>query len=401
MLPQPVLTQQGLALMAKTPIGSSLQLTGWQVGSGAMISGQDPSQATAMIQSVYSTSISSTETTDNQCEVLGQFVNTGLAAFTWEETGLFANDPDLGTILFAYGNSFGQGEPIPAGTSALREVVFGTNLIFSNAPNVTAVIDQGLVFVTLSQKGQPNGVATLDANGQVPYAQIPHLASDVTLYVDAATGDDANDGSQETPFKTIQAAVDSLPKDLGAHVATISVSGNAADASTITISGFYHGILRISGSGATTLVGFYIANCDEVKVDNFNLGGNESNIAGNAIIQATNVKLAVISKSTIDGIEKTKDGVWITGESNVTFSAVTFNNCRNAINTRAESSATRSIALVSIYECGGSGNSTALLCSTAICTEWYTPISNIGADVAVQQEFGGVLIQQNGTLYTG
>ena len=173
MLPQPVLTQQGLALMAKTPIGSPLNLTGWQVGSGAMISGQDPSAVTAMRQPVYSTSISSTQVTGNQCEVLGQFVNTGLSAFTWNETGLFANDPDLGEILFAYGNAFGQGEPIPAGTSGLREVVFGTNLIFSNAPSVTAVIDQGLVFVTLSQVGQPNGVASLDGNGKVPLSQLP------------------------------------------------------------------------------------------------------------------------------------------------------------------------------------------------------------------------------------
>ena len=151
MLPQPVLTQQGLALMAKTPIGSPLNLTGWQVGSGAMISGQDPSAATAMIQPVYSTPIASTTVTGNQCEVLGQFVNTSLPAFTWNETGLFANDPNLGEILFAYGNTFGNGEAIPAGTSGLREVVFGANLIFSNTPNVTAVIDQGLIFATMDE----------------------------------------------------------------------------------------------------------------------------------------------------------------------------------------------------------------------------------------------------------
>ena len=54
-------------------------------------------------------------------------------------------------------------------------------------------------------------------DGQMPYAQAPHLIKNTVLYVDAALGKDANPGTQDKPFKTIQAAVDSLPRDLGGH----------------------------------------------------------------------------------------------------------------------------------------------------------------------------------------
>lgn len=92
--------------------------------------------------------------------------------------------------------------------------------------------------------------------GQVPYAQTPHLIKNATLYVDAALGSDANPGTQEAPFKTIQAAVNSLPRDLG----TSSVNIYVADGSyqeDVFISGFtggtgYRPFVLKSASGSNT-----------------------------------------------------------------------------------------------------------------------------------------------------
>lgn len=61
-------------------------------------------------------------------------------------------------------------------------------------------------------------------NGQVPYSQTPRLTANKTLYVDATNGDDSNAGTQSKPFKTIQAAINSLPKNLGNYAATINVA---------------------------------------------------------------------------------------------------------------------------------------------------------------------------------
>lgn len=185
-LPQIQLTNAGAALLAKTPLGDAIPVTGWQIGSGALPAGTDVRQQTALVNQVAQAPIAQVTPNGNQCLITGQYTNQNAQEFTWEETGLFATDPDNGTILFAYGNAFGEGEPIPAGTETLREIVFGCQLVFDVAANITATIDQGLIFATveqlqdyipLTQKGADNGVATLGADGTVPLSQLPELSN--------------------------------------------------------------------------------------------------------------------------------------------------------------------------------------------------------------------------------
>lgn len=76
-------------------------------------------------------------------------------------------------------------------------------------------------------------------NGQVPYAQMPHLTAGKTVYV-ATTGSDSNPGTQEAPFRTIQAAVNSLPKDLLKDIAIIKIDDGYYD-EDVSINGFYNG----------------------------------------------------------------------------------------------------------------------------------------------------------------
>lgn len=98
-------------------------------------------------------------------------------------------------------------------------------------------LDEGKV--GREDKGKEGGVASLDDAGQLPYAQAPHLTANVALYV-SPTGNDDNPGTQQAPFKTIQAAVDSLPRDLGNFAVTILLAEGTYD-EDVTISGFVGG----------------------------------------------------------------------------------------------------------------------------------------------------------------
>ena len=83
-------------------------------------------------------------------------------------------------------------------------------------------------------------------DGQVPYSQTPHLTAGKTVYV-ATTGSDSNPGTREAPFRTIQAAINSIPKDLGGYSAIIRISSGTYS-ENIAIEGFYGGSNGINSS---------------------------------------------------------------------------------------------------------------------------------------------------------
>lgn len=166
-------TDLGKALLAKTPAGVPVPVTRWQIGQGVLPAEQRPEQQTQLLAPIKYLPLAEVRNSGNQSTVTGQFINTGMEAFVWEEVGLFATDPDEGEILYAYGNARGSGESIQAGADQYREAIFGVQLVFDTAANVAAVIDESLIFITISQKGRPNGVATLDSNGKVPVSQLP------------------------------------------------------------------------------------------------------------------------------------------------------------------------------------------------------------------------------------
>ena len=149
MIPSVKLTAAGAALLAKVPAGSGAPVTRWQIGTGVLPAGTDLTARTALAEPLKDLPIARVTNSGSQSLVLGQFVNTGMDAFVWEELGLLAQDPDEGEILMGYGCAFGAGEAIQAGEDQLREFVFGCQLIFSGETAVAAEIDRTLVFATL------------------------------------------------------------------------------------------------------------------------------------------------------------------------------------------------------------------------------------------------------------
>lgn len=183
-LPSLTLTAQGAALLAKVQAGAPVSITKWEIGDGVLGPGDTERSRTSLIHPLHTLPIADLQPNGNRCMVTGQFKNTEADAFVWRETGLFANDPDAGTILYAYGNVGDEGVSISNGAYRLDEYVFGINLIFDTEAEITATIDRTMVFATLrhldsyvhkAEKGAAFGVAALDERSRLLPHQIPDI----------------------------------------------------------------------------------------------------------------------------------------------------------------------------------------------------------------------------------
>ena len=99
------------------------------------------------------------------------------------------------------------------------------------------------------EPGTPINKVLLDSKAYI-------LTEDVTLYVNSTTGSDSTgDGSETAPYKTIQKAINSVPKVLGGHTATILTAGGTYE-EVLEVDGFQGGDLLIGdNSKSVTLRG--------------------------------------------------------------------------------------------------------------------------------------------------
>ena len=88
----------------------------------------------------------------------------------------------------------------------------------------------------------------------------------MTLYVNGSTGSDINPGTSALPFKTIQAAINSLPKIFNANnAATINVAEGTYN-ETVTIGGFVGvGYITIQGAGDLAGAANYVVNNFDIR----------------------------------------------------------------------------------------------------------------------------------------
>lgn len=106
-------------------------------------------------------------------------------------------------------------------------------------------LDLGQVAATINGKtaveiAAGNGLSLLQSGSTLTISEYTLPAGAKKLYVDAYTGDDSNPGTQKLPFRTIQAAIGSLPKNLNKTGVVINIGAGIYN-ELITISGFYGG----------------------------------------------------------------------------------------------------------------------------------------------------------------
>jgi hypothetical protein len=145
-----ILTNKGRNLQLKAQTGKPLNFTRIALGDGTL-GGTSILDLNALRNERKSLNITKLKVLgDGKVVVGGVFSNSDITTgFYWREIGLFAMDPDIGEILYSYGNSGSNAEFIPAGGGAdIVEKTIDLITIVGNAANVSATIDQSLVFET-------------------------------------------------------------------------------------------------------------------------------------------------------------------------------------------------------------------------------------------------------------
>lgn len=162
------------------------------------------------------------------------------------------------------------------------------------------------------------GAPSVGQNGQISYNQIPHLVKNTILYVDGTNGDDSNNGIESQPYKTIMAAINSVPKDLGGHRVYIYVAPGTYD-EIVTINGFYNAsgyeafVLRgstIQGSTSTYKIKTIIIHGTvglQIIIKGFTIFGT----SGSCAVQAYSGSVSIENCNIIEGAEKQNYGLFI------------------------------------------------------------------------------------------
>lgn len=166
------LTTKGQALYTKAQSGTTLTFTRMQIGSGSLGS-TDPTTLNNCITPIAYFLLSGITTTGPTAFIKGTYNNSAITVSTYScELALYAQDPVLGEILYAYANAGAQGDTIPPISSGPFSRQYQINCTIGAASSVTASIP-ATVYVATSSLGVASGVATLDTNTLVPIAQLP------------------------------------------------------------------------------------------------------------------------------------------------------------------------------------------------------------------------------------
>ncbi|MDR7318926.1 phage tail protein [Brevibacillus nitrificans] len=139
-----ILTEKGLSLQMKAQMGiARLQFT--RIGIGDGYASVPLETLDELVNELMSLPILEIKLTgEGQSQVKAAFSNTGLASGIYvREIGLFANDPDVGEILYSVANAGSFADYLPAenGTEVIEEVINFITVIGS-ASDVTAIIEQ-------------------------------------------------------------------------------------------------------------------------------------------------------------------------------------------------------------------------------------------------------------------
>jgi phage-related tail fiber protein len=162
-------TAKGRELMAKSQTGVKLNFTKISVGDGIL--NQSIDNLDSLISPIKDLTITKLKTmTGGKATIGGVLTNQNIiTGFYWKELGLFAQDPDLGEILYCYGNAGNLAEYIPpAGGADILEKQINIIALIGNAESVTAVIDESLVYATQEYVN--------DAIGNIPKWSLSEVA---------------------------------------------------------------------------------------------------------------------------------------------------------------------------------------------------------------------------------
>jgi hypothetical protein len=154
-------TTKGITVQAKAQTGTQLQFTRIAVGDGNL-NGASIADLNSLISEKKSLQISKLKNTADGKVVVGTVLSNQdvTSGFYFREIGVFAQDPDIGEILYCYANAGALGEYIPAvGGPDVIEKKIDIFTVIGNATNITATIEASLVYETQAGAQEKANVA--------------------------------------------------------------------------------------------------------------------------------------------------------------------------------------------------------------------------------------------------
>lgn len=234
--PKMTLTNAGQALQTKVLAGAQLTFTRIALGDG-QLNDQPIVLLTALIHQTASVTVQSVRVIGTStCQVSGFFSNTTITqGFQWRETGIFAQDPDVGEILYGYTNAGGAGDYIPTAQDTRIEKYIFTSIAVANAQTVNITIPASDSFIPVTDKGIPGGVATLDASGKLTPGQLPTIAASGVTYDNGTSGMTAT--NVQAALDELQVSVENAAAKALYTTITLPQSGWSALSQTVTVNG--------------------------------------------------------------------------------------------------------------------------------------------------------------------
>ncbi|MBQ2741922.1 MAG: hypothetical protein IJF32_03880 [Oscillospiraceae bacterium] len=137
------ITSAGLLLVAKGAGGAPIKYTRIVLGDGFLESEQTPRNLSGVVSPQVSIEITKLKVNNDGTAIIGGiFSNKDLNdGFYYRELGLYAEDPDIGEVLYCYGNCGEAAEWIPpTGGATIIEKTIDIITMIGVATNVTAYI---------------------------------------------------------------------------------------------------------------------------------------------------------------------------------------------------------------------------------------------------------------------
>lgn len=238
--PKMTLTNAGQALQTKVLAGATLTFTRIALGDG-QLNGQPIAPLTALISQKATVEVDFVRVVNTTtAQAAGFFSNKDISTgFWWRETGVFAQDPDAGEILYGYTNAGDAGDYIPTVADTRIEKYIYCSIAVASATTVDITIPSSDTYIPMTQKGVAGGVATLDSGGKVPMEQLPAGQNSglATLGADGKLSDGQVPSAEKVSYTTpsqptvanVKQALDALQEGLESGTITaVQVTASAS-----------------------------------------------------------------------------------------------------------------------------------------------------------------------------
>ncbi|NTU28840.1 hypothetical protein HPY27_01525 [Brevibacillus sp. HB1.1] len=139
-----ILTKKGRELQAKAEAGALLKFTKAKIGDGQIGSGQSLEDLADLVHPLRVLDISSVQAEGGLCRIRSSITNKGITqGFYVKELGMFAQDPDVGEILYAITTASAADYLPPEGGATTINNQFDIIVIIGNASQISATITPG------------------------------------------------------------------------------------------------------------------------------------------------------------------------------------------------------------------------------------------------------------------